>query len=124
MRRSFVLLCLLAVSMAVFAFSACSKEETFLPDLTRDDIVGTWIYTADKGDTVSYRFNDNNIYVGTENIGGKETNIKGQFTVVDNKVCMFTDEGAEDLDREIKKFDENTLVWIDSIYGEMELKKT
>lgn len=124
MRRSFVLLCLLAVSMAVFAFSACSKEETFLPDLTRDDIVGTWIYTADNGDTVSYRFNDNNIYVRTENIGAKETKIKGQFTVVDNKVCMFTDEGAEDLDREIKKFDGNTLVWIDSIYGEMELKKT
>lgn len=124
MRRSFVLLCLLAVSMAVFAFSACSKEETFLPDLTRDDIVGTWIYTADNGDTVSYRFNDNNIYVGTENIGAKETKIKGQFTVVDNKVCMFTDEGAEDLDREIKKFDGNTLVWIDSIYGEMEIKKT
>lgn len=110
--------------MAVFAFSACSKEETFLPDLTRDDIVGTWIYTADNGDTVSYRFNDNNIYVRTENIGAKETKIKGQFTVVDNKVCMFTDEGAEDLDREIKKFDGNTLVWIDSIYGEMELKKT
>ena len=43
---------------------------------------------------------------------------------MDNKVCMFTDEGAEDLDREIKKFDENTLVWIDSFYGEMELKKT
>lgn len=73
---------------------------------------------------ITYRFNNNSLYVRTESgsDGKSEDGIKGYYTVTDNKVVMFTSEGADPLEREIKKFDGSTMTWFDPVYGNMEFQ--
>ncbi len=118
----FVQLLLTLFIAAAIAGCSGAEQEKVLPEITADDLVGTWVYMSDDGGQISYHFNQNNMYVRTDYIGGQIRNETGYFSVVDNNLCCFAEEN-KDFEHVITDYGENTITWKDKTYGEMKFIK-
>ena len=109
------LLSVILVITALFAVLAmiagCTGGTEPPPEVSVEELKGTWIYTKENGEFVRYTFGDNNRYTVRSTLSGQGLTGMGDYELDGNKVKLTPSEGTDKSTHEITKFDGKTMTW-------------